>query len=75
MSAAVNNVTEQPDAVSSFHGQAVRQVAVPFACMVRHTSVCIGVADAAAGVVISVDTTRVSGSPSFCCYMLLTLLL
>ena len=47
------------------NGQAVRQAAVPFAFMIRHTLVSVRVADVAAvRVVISIGTTRVSRSPS-----------
>ena len=38
MSAAVNNITEQPDTVTAaVHRQVVRQAAVPFGCMIRNT--------------------------------------
>ena len=62
------------------NGQAVRQAAVPIACMTRHMPVCMAVADDAAGGVvisISIGNARVSRSPSICCCccMLLPLLL
>ena len=48
---------------AAVNGQAVRQAAVPFPCMIRH--LCMGVADVAGGGgVISVGITRVSRSLS-----------
>ena len=61
-STAVNNVTEQPDTVSSRQ----RAGCTPGSCALRvyDTAVCVRLADGAAGGVIFVATKRVSRSPS-----------
>ena len=77
MSKAVNNVTEQPDTVSSHQRAGCSPVSCAIdVCMihlqhrtgscafqVHDTPVCMRVADTAASVTISVATIRVSRSP------------